>query len=84
MPLSSRLDVSVSYPQVFNVTMEPGLEFVTIIGPHGVDTEGDALNHVIDKFNRRGLVVMRIDLQGSDTGGVAQDTVLEPLDCPSG
>ena len=61
-PRSSWLDVDESYPQVFNMPMEHGLELVTIIGPHGVDAEGKAFNHVVDKLNRRGLVVTRMDL----------------------
>jgi hypothetical protein len=61
-PGSSWLDVYVSYPQVFNMPMKPGLELVAIIGPHGVDAKGEALNHMIDKLNRRGLIVTRMDL----------------------
>ena len=70
-------DVDMPYPQIFDVPMKLGLEFVTIVCSYCMDAEGESLDHKIDEINRRSLVVTVIDPQGPDAGGIVYGGILE-------
>ena len=65
---------------IFNVPMEPGLEFVAIVGAHFPDSERKPGDDVVDEGNRVGLGMSVIDFERSDTGRIINGDVLTALD----
>jgi hypothetical protein len=61
-PWRSWFDIAVPYTQLLDVSMELGLELLTIVCSNCLNTEGILLFHVINKRDRCGLVVPMVDL----------------------
>lgn len=56
------LDVGVAYPEILDVPMEFGLEFVPIIGSDFFDTEGELFDDGVYKIYRIGLRMLFVDI----------------------
>ena len=58
----------------------PGLEFVSVVGPDFLDPEREPPDHVVDEVDGIRLVMSIVDLQGADTGRVVDSRELEAAD----
>ena len=74
------LDIGMADALIFDVPMEPGLEFVAIVGAHFPDPERKPGDDVVDEGNRVGLGMSVIDFERSDTGRIINGGVLVALD----
>ena len=79
-PGSSRLDIYMPDPQILDMPVELSLELMAVVGPHCMNSEGKAVDHMIDKLDCRLLIVALIDPQSADSGGIIYGSVLETLD----
>lgn len=41
--------------------MKLGLELMPVVGAYGFNSEGKFFNHVVNKINRTGLIVLLVD-----------------------
>src|SRR5262245_31535252 len=62
------LDVGVANAFVLDMPVEPGLEFVSVVGSDFLDPEREPSDHVVDEVDGIRLGVSIIDLRGADTG----------------
>ena len=74
------LYVGVPDPEVFNMPMELGLEFVTIIRTDFTNAEWELFDDVVNEVNRICLVMLLVDLEGANSGCIVDSCVLEPTD----
>lgn len=67
-------------PQILDMTMELSLKLMAVIGPHGMNPEGEPFDHMIDKLDCRLLILALIDPQSADSGSIINGGVLETPD----
>ncbi len=70
----------MSDPDVFDVPMELGLEFVTIVGPNFSNAEWKLFDGMVNEIDGVCLRVFLIDLKGAKSGCIVDRVVLEPAD----
>ena len=63
-----RPDVHVADVELFEMPVEVGLEFRSVIGLNDVDAEVQPLQHVIDELDGTSLVARIVDLQHANAG----------------
>ena len=73
-------DVGVPDPEIFNMPMELGLEFVTIIRTDFTNAEWKLFDDVVNKVNRICLGMLLVDLEGANSGCIVDRRILEPAD----
>ena len=59
------LDVGVANALVLDMPVEPGLEFVSVVGPDFLDPEREPPDHVVDEVDGIPLGVSIVDFQGA-------------------
>jgi hypothetical protein len=64
------LDIDVSNAEILDMPVEFGLEFMAAIGADHLDPKRELLDDVIDEVDRICLIVLVVDFQGPDAGGV--------------
>ena len=74
------LYVGVPDPEVVNMPMELGLEFVTIIGTDFTNAEWELFDDVVNEVNRICLGMLLVDLEGANFGCIVDCRVLEATD----
>ena len=74
------LYVGVPDPEVVNMPMELGLEFVTIIGTDFTNAEWELFDDVVNEVNRICLGMLLVDLEGANFGCIVDCRVLEVTD----
>ena len=74
------LYVGVPDPEVVNMPMELGLEFVTIIGTDFTNAEWELFDDVVNEVNRICLGMLLVDLEGANSGCIVDCRVLEATD----
>ena len=62
---------------VFDVSMEAGLEFMTIVGAYLLDSERNSFDCEANKIDGSRLRMTHIDLQGPDPGCIIGGELLE-------
>ena len=73
-------DVDVPDPEIFDMPMEFGLEFVAIIRTDLTNAEWELFNDVINEVDCVCLRVFIVDLEGANSGCIVDSCVLEPTD----
>lgn len=79
-PWSPGLDVDMPYSQILDMPVELGLKLVAIVGPDGMDPEGEFLDHMINKLDCCLLIMVLIDLPSPYANGIVYGRILEALD----
>ena len=74
------LYVGVPDPEVVNMPMELGLEFVTIIRTDFTNAEWELFDDVVNEVNRICLGMLLVDLEGANFGCIVDCRVLEATD----
>ena len=74
------LYVGMPDPEVFNMPMELGLEFVTIIRTDFTNAEWELFDDVVNEVNRICLGMLLVDLEGANSGCIVDRCVLEATD----
>ena len=62
------LYVGVPDPNIFNMPMEIGLEFVTIIRAHLANAKRELFDNVVNEVDRVCLRMFLVDLEGANSG----------------
>lgn len=78
-PGRSRFDIVMPDPQVFNMPKKSGLKLMAVIGPYGVNAEGESFYHMVDELDGSFLVMTLVDLQSSNPRRIIDSRVLEPM-----
>ena len=73
-------DIGVAYALVFDVPVQFGLEFMSVIGANLTDAKWELRNDGIDEVNRVGLIVPVVNLECPNARGVVNRGVLVSLD----
>lgn len=73
-------DVGVPDPEIFDMPMELGLEFVTIIRAHLANAKRELFDDVVNEVDRVCLRMLLVDLEGANSGCIIDRRVLEPAD----
>ena len=74
------LYVGVPDPEVFDMPMELGLEFVIIIRTDFTNAEWELFDDVVNEVNRVCLGMLLVDLEGANSGCIVDCRVLEAAD----
>ena len=57
--------------------MKLGLELMTVVSTYGFNSEREFINHVVNKVNRTGLIVLLVDFQSPNTRAIINRGVLK-------
>jgi len=79
----SWFDIYMPHPQVFDMPVKTGLEFVPPIGSNCADPKRKLFDHIIHELDRTLLVVFRKDPQCTNSGRIIDGCVLKPFQGPS-
>jgi hypothetical protein len=73
---SSGLNVYVLNALVLHMPMELGLPLMSAVRAYGMDSKRKLFHHIVNKIDCAVLIMLPIDLQGSDPGGIIDSRVL--------
>ncbi len=73
-------DVGVPDPEIFDMPMEFGLNFVTVVGPHLANAELELFDNVVNEVDGVCLRMLLVDLESANSGCIVDRCVLEPTD----
>ena len=73
-------DVGVPDPEIFDMPMEFGLKFGTVVGPHLANAERELFDNVVNEVDGVCLRMLFVDVEGANSGCIVDRRVLEPTD----
>jgi len=74
---SSGFNVYVLDALVLRMPMELGLPLMSAVGPYGMDSEWELFNDVVNKINCAALIMLGINFQCPDPGGIVNGRILK-------
>ena len=75
---SAPFDVGVPDPEIFDMPMEFGLEFVAIIRTDFTNAEWELFDDVVNEVDGVCLSMLFVDFEGANSGCIVDSCVLEP------